>query len=60
MELGTSLEPRVSGLATVKFPGFQYLSFVYAMHALRAHAAFKNSDTLRILGSRLREVRLYI
>lgn len=62
MELGASLEPRITGLATVRFPGFQYLSFVYAMHALRAHAAFKNSDTLslRILGSRLREVRLYI
>lgn len=60
MELGASLEPRISGLATVRFPGFQYLSFVYAMHALRAHAAFSDTLSLRILGSRLREVRLYI
>ena len=60
MELGASLEPRISGLATVRFPGFHYLSFVYVMHTLRT--AFKNSDTLnlRILGSRLREVRPYI
>lgn len=62
MELGASLELRISELATVRFLRFHYLNFVYAIHALRAHAAFKNSDTLnlRILGSRLREVRLYI
>lgn len=59
-KVGASLEPRISGLATVRFPGALDLIFVYATHTLRA--AFKNSDTLnlRILGNRLREVRLYI